>query len=121
MKKIVLKDDDAAKFLKNVEPEWKAFWFHMGAAAKNMREFEREMRRITEQTFRHHVTLAKNDFSIWTKEVIGDQVLAESLKAVKSAKEAADKIEKRILELDAAAKKLAEAAAKQAKKVKARM
>ncbi|MBI4457762.1 hypothetical protein HY633_02250 [Candidatus Uhrbacteria bacterium] len=114
--KMTLKGEDAKKFLKNVEPEWKAFWFHMGAAVKNMREFERELRKSSERTFRHHVTSAKNDFSIWTKDVIGDQMLAESLKAVKTAKEAADKVEKRIAELETAVKKLADAAAKEAKK-----
>lgn len=115
MKK-TLKGEDARRFLKNVEPEWKAFWFHMGAVAKNLGEFEAAMRKSSEQMFKYHSTAAKNDFSTWVKEVIGDDALADALKASRSAKDAADKVGKRIMELQKAAKKFAEVAAKEAKR-----
>ena len=88
----------------------------MGSAARNLRDLERELRKSSDQIFKYHVTPSKNDFSTWVKEVVGDAALSDALKAAKSAKDAADKVQKRVMELETAANKLAGAAVKAAKR-----
>lgn len=89
----------AKEYLRDVEPMWKAFWFHMHLTAKNLEEFAEGMTRINDDIFREHASGQKNDFTRWVREVIGDSVLARELSSVDSKEEAAGIIRTRVGEL----------------------
>jgi hypothetical protein len=81
----------AIEYLRDVDPMWKAFWFHMHLVAKNLEEFAEGLDAISDDVFAYHVSGQKNDLAKWVQEVIGDAVLARDLTQV-TAKEQASKI-----------------------------
>src|SRR4030042_6829943 len=58
----------------------KVFWCHDGRLMKNLGELSVALREMSEDTFRYHVTVARNDFSKWVEDVIGDGELSARLK-----------------------------------------
>jgi hypothetical protein len=86
-------------YLRNVEPMWKAFWFHMHLVAKNLEEFSEGMGQISDEVFAYHASGQKNDFAGWVQEVIGDSVLARRLEAVATKEETARVLRERVAEL----------------------
>ncbi len=66
------------KLLGNV-PEDKRFWCHDGQEFRNLRELANGLNVMTEETYSYHANSAKNDFSSWVKDVIGDEKLAGDL------------------------------------------
>ncbi len=57
----------------------KVFWCHDNRVMKNLDELVAALRKMSDDTFRYHVTKDKNDFSKWVRDVIGDSTLAEDL------------------------------------------
>ncbi len=68
----------ARKWLSDV-PEDKRFWVHDGPVLKDLDELGEALRDMNEETFRYHLNEAKNDFSNWVRDVIGDEKLAGDL------------------------------------------
>ncbi len=93
---------EAKRYLATVFPEWKAFWFNKGPIVKSMKELAAALAVVTPAMFGHHVSSSKNDVAAWVKDVLGDAELANSLKGVKTAKNAADAVAKRLKQLDKA-------------------
>lgn len=93
---------DAEMFLKDVEPMWRAFWFHMHLVAKNLEEFADGLTTISDDVFVYHVSGQKNDFERWSREVIGDAALANDLEGVATKEDAARIVAARLKELRAA-------------------
>ena len=93
----------AREYLRDVEPMWKAFWFHMHLVAKNLEEFAVGLSSITDEVFRYHTSGQKNDLAKWVQEVIGDSVLARELSSVVSKEEAAEIVRTRVATLRRAA------------------
>lgn len=93
----------ARMYLKDVEPLWRAFWFHMHLMAKNLEEFAAGLGQISDDVFAYHVSGQKNDLARWTGEVIGDAELSQRLAAVRSKEEAAAVARERLEELKALA------------------
>ncbi len=91
-------------YLRDVEPPWRAFWFHMHRMAKNLAEFADGLGTISDEVFEYHVSGQKNDLERWVQEVIGDAVLAERLSAVRTKEDAARAARERVEELRAAAR-----------------
>jgi len=58
----------------------KVFWCHDGRVMKNLDELGAALREMSEETFRYHVTVDRNDFSKWVEDVIGNHELAAVLK-----------------------------------------
>ena len=58
----------------------KVFWCHDGRVMKNLDELGAALREMSEDTFRYHVTVDRNDFSKWVEDVIGDRELSAVLK-----------------------------------------
>jgi hypothetical protein len=58
----------------------KVFWCHDGRVMKNLDELSAALREMSEETFRYHVTVDRNDFSKWVEDVIGDHELSAVLK-----------------------------------------
>jgi len=90
-------------YLRDVEPMWKAFWFHMHLVAKNLEEFAAGMDQISDDIFAYHASGQKNDLAAWVQEVIGDSVLARRLETVSSKAETARVLHERVAELQRAA------------------
>lgn len=86
-------------YLRDVEPMWKAFWFHMHLVAKNLAEFAEGMGQISDEVFAYHASGQKNDFAGWVQEVIGDSVLARRLEAVSTKEDTARVLRDRVAEL----------------------
>jgi hypothetical protein len=92
--------ETAALYLKDVDPLWRAFWFHMHLMAKNLEEFADGLGMISDEVFAYHVSGQKNDLARWVQEVIGDAWLAQQLLAVKTKEEAADVVKERVAALE---------------------
>lgn len=86
------------KFLGDVIPE-NCFWVNNGPIVKNVEGLLGALKRMSDKTFGHHVNEAKNDFSNWVNEVIGDKSLATALKKARTKPSAIKALEKRIKEL----------------------
>jgi hypothetical protein len=70
--------EDAARALKSVEGD-RRFYCTDGYIASNLEELADCLRRMSLEAFNHHVNIAKNDFSIWVRDVMGDKKLADDL------------------------------------------
>ncbi|MBI2541690.1 hypothetical protein HYV80_03200 [Candidatus Woesearchaeota archaeon] len=90
--------DEARKYLSDTSPE-QSFWVNNGPILKNLEELADALPNIGEDTFKHHVSSEKNDFSSWIKEVIGDQKLANDLLSSKSKESAVKKLRNRLSSL----------------------
>jgi len=88
----------AAPQLGNV-PAGKAFWCKGGRVVNNLDELAAALREMSPETFSHHVTANKNDFSIWVRDVIGDVMLARQLYRAANHIIAARQVETRLKEL----------------------
>jgi hypothetical protein len=95
--------ETARQYLRDVEPLWRAFWFHMHLMAKNLREFAHGLGEIGDDVFAYHVGGQKNDLSRWVREVIGDAMLAAELDQVHTKEEALAATKARLEELERAA------------------
>lgn len=91
----------AEHYLRDVDPMWRAFWFHMHMVAKNLEEFRDGMGKIDDSVFEYHARSHDNDFSRWVREVVGDGALAERLERVMTRQEALSVLTERVAELKA--------------------
>jgi hypothetical protein len=77
-------------------PDEKRFWCRDGRSIKNLRELETALVDISDDTYHHHAGEGRNDFSKWTREVVGDGTLANELSKAKSRMHASQAVAKRI-------------------------
>jgi len=89
----------AQGFLKDVDPLWRAFWFHMHLMARNLAEFAEGLEAIDDAVYDYHVSGHKNEIARWVQEVIGDAELARALTDVPDHRQAARLVRERIGEL----------------------
>lgn len=94
--------ETARLYLKDVDPMWRAFWFHMHLMAKNLREFADGLGTISDDVFAYHVSGQKNDLARWVQEVVGDSELATTLTLVHDKEQAAAAAKARVAELESA-------------------
>ncbi|MCK5490344.1 MAG: hypothetical protein KAI67_00715 [Candidatus Pacebacteria bacterium] len=69
----------------NVSDE-QCFWFCNGSVARNLEDLKNALLEMDKKSFIYHVNKEKNDFAIWVKEILGDDVLANKLKKSKTIK-----------------------------------
>ena len=86
---------EARKYLGDCAPE-QCFWVNNGPILKNLGELADSLQQISDETYNHHVSREKNDFSRWVNDVIGDQQLANELLSSKNKESAAKKLQKRL-------------------------
>lgn len=77
-------------------PERRDFGVRTVGSQKNLQELETALREMEDETFSHHVSEARNDFSNWVKDVIGDDKLAGDLNRSKTKTQAAKYVDDRI-------------------------
>lgn len=76
--------------------EAQQFWCQDGRVLKSLPELEAALRTMDEDTYCQHVSEARNDFSNWVKDVIGDDKLANDLRKSKARIQAAKNVADRI-------------------------
>ncbi len=95
----ILFPEDANLILTDVIPKH-YFNLHMGTSIRNLQELADALEIMDENTFKHHVTKDKNDFSNWVKDVVCDIDLSKELLKAKTREEALKIMKKRIGKLD---------------------
>lgn len=84
------------KWLADV-PQEKRFWCVDGSIFNNLSELWSALKGMSNEIFRHHVNETKNDFSNWVRDVIGDEKLADDLKASLTQTQAAKVVAERVV------------------------
>src|SRR3989338_299566 len=71
-------------------------YFHLsnGVVLKSLHDLVDVLEIIDDETFRHHVTVHKNDFAEWVQETLKDHGLASRLRAVNTKGEMIETLEK---------------------------
>ena len=90
--------EDANLILTDVIPKH-YFNLHMGTSIKNLHELADALEIMDENTFKHHVTKGRNDFSNWVKDIIGDVGLSNGLLKARTRKKAFEAVNQRIEQL----------------------
>jgi hypothetical protein len=83
----VRKKEDATRVLGDVSGD-KRFFCHDGCIASNLQQLAECLSHMDEQSYNHHVTGEKNDFSNWVRDVFGDHRLANELARSRNKDEA---------------------------------
>lgn len=73
---------------KELAPE-QFFYSSDGKILKNVRDLVRALKKIDKDSFNHHVSDERNDFSNWINDIIRDRKLAERIRDVRNPKEMA--------------------------------
>jgi len=96
MVKIVkISKEEANRRLGDV-PDEKRFWCQDGKIAKNLRELEKALNNMSDETFHYHSGEGRDDFSSWIRDVVGDNKLANDLSKAKSRIQASKVVAQRI-------------------------
>ncbi|MFH1047459.1 MAG: hypothetical protein V1738_04105 [Patescibacteria group bacterium] len=91
--------ETAQRYLDDVTPLWRSFWFHPHLFAKNLTEFGAALKEIEDSIYLYHSEGHKNDLARWVREVVGDGALADDLEKVRTRDEAAQVTAQRLVEL----------------------
>ena len=81
----------------------KQFWCSDGRVLKNLPELKSALEQMSEETFRHHSSETRSDFSNWVRDVIGDDKLSRDLKKSKTQAQAAKAVADRVKWLESRA------------------
>ncbi len=87
--------EEARRLLGDV-PSDKVFRCHDGKVIRNLRELERALHEMSDETFYYHSGKERKDFSNWLRDVVGDEKLANELSKAKSRAEAGRAVAKKI-------------------------
>ena len=87
--------ETAKKILEDVDKKH-VFALKRGHEIKSLAELFEELKTISDEEFKHHVTEEKNDFAQWVEDVIGDKHLAETMREVKDKEKTLDKVKSRL-------------------------
>ena len=68
-KKNILKDANSNHY----------FFVQDGIVLKNVLDLSKQLDKMTDEVFRHHVNEIKNDFAIWIKDIFKEEKLAKEL------------------------------------------
>jgi len=96
MAKIVRISREEAKRRLGDVPDEKRFWCRDGTSIKSLRELEKALVDISDDTYHHHAGEGRNDFSRWVREVVGDGTLANELSKARSQIQTSQAVAKRI-------------------------
>jgi len=86
---------DAERVLSDTSGD-KRFFCHDGCVSENLQQLVDCLSSMSDDSYRHHVTPLKNDFSNWIRHVFGDDKLANDLMGSDNRAEAARTIKARI-------------------------
>lgn len=86
---------EAVKFLAEVPTQY-VFWCSDGRILRSMEELGKALATMSDETFAYHANTAKNDFSTWVEDIIGDEKLARDLQKARTRAQAASVTANRI-------------------------
>jgi hypothetical protein len=86
---------DAARVLSDTSGD-KSFFCHDGCVSKNLHQLAECLAHMTDDSYSHHVTPLKNDFSTWVRDVFGDDKLANNLTSCTNRVEAVKAVRDRV-------------------------
>lgn len=86
---------DAARVLGDTSGD-KCFFCRDGCISRNLYQLAECLDHITEDSYRHHTTEVRNDFSNWVRDVFGDDKLANDLGRCSNNAEASKTVRDRI-------------------------
>lgn len=89
------KGDEAKRLLGDVNQQ-QCFWVNNGHVLKNLDELASELQTMSDETFKHHVSKERNDFTNWVNDVINDKKLAKELLSSKNKEYALKKVRSRV-------------------------
>ena len=89
--------------LHDVHPD-QVFKIKSGTVVRNLYDLSNELSLMSEETFKAHVNLKKNEFKDWIFYVVHDVKLANALSAIKDRRLMLSVVHKRIKELEHNAK-----------------
>ena len=89
------KQDEAKRFLGDVNQQ-QCFWVNNGHVLKNLEELASELQTMGDDTFKHHVSKERNDFTNWVNDVVNDKKLAKDLLSSKNRESALKKVRSRV-------------------------
>jgi len=92
---VVRTKQDAARVLSEASGD-KCFFCHDGCVSRNLQQLAECLAHMAEDSYRHHVTPLKNDFSTWVRDVFGDDKLANDLNRCTNRDEAVKVVRDRI-------------------------
>jgi len=87
--------EDAARVLSDAGGA-KRFFCHDGCISENLQQLADCLSNMSDDSYRHHVTPLKNDFSNWIRDVFGDDKLANYFTGSSNGTEASKVIKARI-------------------------
>ena len=79
-------------------PEEFCFVLNNGDKLRSIRELIFALEHMGDETFRHHVSDCKNDFSNWLKDVFGEESLAVEIQGVYDRFDAQRRLIKKLME-----------------------
>ena len=77
-------------------PQEKRFWCSDRRVLKSLPELGVALKQMDEETFRHHSSESRNDFSNWVRDVIGDEKLSRDLLKSTTQAQAAKSVDDRV-------------------------
>ena len=77
-------------------PDDKVFWVHDGPVLRNVKDLCDYLPSMSDDTFNHHVSPERNDFSNWIKDVVGDKQLANEIGKCKNKDSACRKLKAKV-------------------------
>lgn len=92
---IRLTPEEAKDILEEV-PADKHFRIHLGTNISNLKGLLEALEIISNDSFKHHVSKTKNDFSKWVSDVVGDVDFASELRKVHTKKGSVKLLKRRI-------------------------
>ena len=92
---VVRTKQDAARVLSDTSSD-RCFFCHDGCLSRNLQQLAECLDQMSDDSYNHHVTPVKNDFSTWIRDVFGDDKLANDLARCTNRPEAAKAIRDRI-------------------------
>jgi len=60
------------------------FWVYHGPVLKDLKGLSKELGKMTDDTFKHHVNKSKNDFANWIEHVFNEKGLADKIRKIKT-------------------------------------
>jgi hypothetical protein len=96
MAKIVKISKEEANRRLGYVPDEKRFWCQDGKVVKSLKELEKALNDMSDETFHYHAGEGRNDFTSWIGDVVGDNKLANDLSKAKSRMQASKAVAQRI-------------------------
>ena len=77
-------------------PREEKFWCQDGRVLSSLPELSSALKQMHAETFHHHFSKSRNDFSNWVRDVIGDEKLSRDLIKSTTQAQAAKSVDDRI-------------------------